>query len=87
MEKKTKFKVIKGGLSETAFTGSRQFVSAYVTDTRLMGVVGVYIHWYLPQNTLLKHFHQFFYMDAEEFGFDSYESVLESDDGGSLTVK
>lgn len=81
MEKKTKFKVIKGGLSETAFTGSRQFVSAYVTDTRLMGVVGVYIHWYLPQNTLLKHFHQFFYMDAEEFGFDSYESVLESDDG------
>lgn len=81
MENKTKFKVIKGGLSETSFTSSRQFVSAYITDTRLMGVVVIYIHWYLPQNMLLKHFHQFFYMDAEEFGFDSYESVLESDDG------
>lgn len=81
MENKTKFKVIKGGLSETSFTSSRQFVSAYITDTRLMGAVGIYVHWYLPQNMLLKHFHQFFYMDAEEFGFDSYESILESDDG------
>ena len=81
MENKTNFKVIKGGLSETSFTSSRQFVSAYITDTRLMGVVGIYVHWYLPQNMLLKHFHQFFYMDAEEFGFDSYESILESDDG------
>lgn len=81
MESKTQFQVIRGGLSETPFTSSRQFVSAYITNTRLMGVVGIYIHWYLPQNMLLKHFHQFFYMDAEEFGFDSYESVLESDDG------
>ena len=81
MESKTQFQVIRGGLSETPFTSSRQFVSSYITDTRLMGVVGIYIHWYLPENMLLKHFHQFFYMDAEEFGFDSYESVLESDDG------
>ena len=81
MENKSNFKVIKGGLSETSFTSSRQFVSAYITDTRLMGVVGIYIHWYMPQNTLRKHFHQFFYMDAEEFGFESYESILESDDG------
>lgn len=81
MENKYNFQVLRGGLSETAFTSSRQFVSAYITDTRLMGVVGIYIHWYLPENTFLKHFHQFFYMDAEEFGFDSYDSVLESDDG------
>ena len=82
MENTTTFQVLKGGLAETAFTSSRQFVSSYVTDTRLMGVMGVYIHWYLPENNFLKHFHQFFYLDAEEFGFDSYESVLESDDGG-----
>ncbi|MGN1333851.1 MAG: hypothetical protein ACI4U1_01945 [Anaerovoracaceae bacterium] len=81
MESKTQFRVINGGLADTCFTSSRQFVSAYTTDTRLMGVVGIYIHWYLPQNTLLKHFHQFFYMDAEEFGFETYESILESDDG------
>lgn len=81
MENTPKFQVIKGGLAETPFSGGRQFVSSYVTDTRLMGVIGVYIHWYLPENKYLKHFHQFFYLDAEEFGFDSYEGILESDDG------
>ena len=53
MENKYNFQVLRGGLSETAFTSSRQFVSAYITDTRLMGVVGIYIHWYLPDNTFL----------------------------------
>jgi len=78
------FKVIRGGLSETSDVAQKDFVSAYVTDTRLMGVIGVYIHWKLPQNSTLTHFHQFFYFDAEEYGFDTYKSVLTGDDGEGL---
>ena len=57
--------------------GSRkEFISAYVTDTRLMGVTGMYVHWALPENSHMTHLHQFFYFDAEECGFDTYRSVL-----------
>ncbi len=76
MENKSSFHVIRGGLSDTALTSRKEFISAYVTDTRLMGVIGIYVHWFLPENTVMKHFHQFFYLDAEELGFDTYESVL-----------
>lgn len=70
------FKVITGGLSESAASSSKEFVAAYVTDTRLMGVVGMYVHWYLPQNTVNKELYQLFYFDAEEHGFDTYKSLL-----------
>ena len=83
-DKNTSFTIIRGGLAETAQDSSRIFVSSYVTDTRLMGVTGVYIHWLLPENTTLTHFHQFFYFDAEEYGFDTYKSVLTSDSGEGL---
>lgn len=78
---KSPFSVIRGGLAETAADSRKQFISSYITDTRLMGVVGVYIHWRLPDNSVNTHFHQFFYFDAEEFGFDTYKSVLTTDDG------
>lgn len=76
MDNNSNFTVIRGGLSDSSLTSSKEFVHAYITDSRLMGVVGVYVHWYLPENILMKHFHQFFYFDAEEFGFDTYDSVL-----------
>ena len=81
---KSPFTIIRGGLSETADESRKIFLSSYITDTRLMGVVGVYIHWLLPDNTTLNHFHQLFYFDAEEYGFDTYKSVLTSDDGTGL---
>lgn len=71
-----KFRVINGGLSESINDSSKEFVSASITDTRLMGVVGMYVHWSLPENFHLTHLHQFFYFDAEETGFDTYRSVL-----------
>ncbi len=75
-ENRSKFKIITGGLSESSGSSYKEFVSAYITDTRLMGVVGVYVHWSLPENTKYTDFHQFFYFDAEEHGFDTYKSVL-----------
>lgn len=70
------FKLIRGGLSETAAGCSKEFVSASITDTRLMGVVGMCVHWKLPENSNLTDLYQFFYFDAEESGFETYQSVL-----------
>ena len=70
------FKVITGGLSEDVNSSKREFAAAYVTDTRLMGVVGMYVHWYLPDNVRHKELYQLFYFDAEEHGFDNYKSLL-----------
>ena len=70
------FKLIKGGMSETTEDSSKEFVSASITDTRLMGVVSMCVHWRLPDNSNLTDLHQFFYFDAEESGFETYRSVL-----------
>lgn len=44
-----------------------------------MGVVGLYIHWELSDTDFASDFHQFFYFDAEEYGFETYKSLLGSD--------
>ncbi len=64
------FKVLKGGLSDISTPTGERFTSAWVTNTRLMGVVCLYIFW----STHSREFHQYFYFDAEEYGFDRYES-------------
>lgn len=74
-----KFKVIKGG-AELHSTGTkRYFISAYTTDTRLMGVIGVFIHWKLSGSPNGNDFYQFFYYDAEEYGLESYTGLLNAD--------
>ena len=70
------FQLLVGGLSETASDSSKEFIDAYITDTRLMGVTCLRVHWLLPENTLRTHFYQFFYFDAEESGLENYESFL-----------
>ena len=76
----TKFRVLKGGLDSTT-NGKKTFVEAYVTDTRLMGVVGLYICWKneSEDEELVTDFHQFFYFDAEEYGFETYKSSVGGD--------
>ncbi len=74
--RKNDFSVISGGLSETAASSRREFHYAYVTNTRLMGVLGMRICWRLPDNTHYRYQYQFFYFDAEEYGLDRYESGL-----------
>ena len=75
-DNRPRFTLINGGLAEKAGDSRKEFISAYVTDTRLMGVECTYVHWFLPENSHATHLHQFFYFDAEENGFDSYRSVL-----------
>lgn len=72
-------KVIKGGGSHAVTICEHKFVTAYVTDTRLMGVVAVHIHWILESPTFYSDFHQFFYFDAEEFGLETYRSIMGDD--------
>lgn len=84
IQKSSPFTVIRGGLAETADSSRKVFLEASVTDTRLMGVIGVYIHWHLPENTTLTHLHQFFYFDAEEYGFDTYKSLLTGESDADL---
>ncbi len=75
---KPTFTLIKGGLQENHSTSKKVFVCGSVTDTRLMGVIGMHIEWSLPENCVNTSFHQFFYFDAEEHGFDTYSSALGS---------
>lgn len=73
-----KFKVIRGGL-DSPLDSNKQFISAYITDTRLMGVTGLYIHWGIEAEDLSSDFHQFFYFDAEEYGLETYKSIIGND--------
>lgn len=72
------FRLIKGGLKDKT-EWRRYFISAYVTDTRLMGVLGMYIHWRAADNGQTADFHQFFYFDAEETGFETYLGLWSDD--------
>ena len=80
---KPKLTVIEGGLSPSSRNKNRFFVSSYVTDTRLMGVLTVYIHWKLSDPLSDADLHQFFYIDCEEEGFETYRS-LSADTPGDL---
>jgi hypothetical protein len=44
-----------------------------------MGVVGLYIHWEIEAGSFASDFHQFFYFDAEEYGFETYRSISGND--------
>lgn len=79
------FTIIKGGRRPVSDDKHRTFVSSYITDTRLMGVVGLYIHWRIQHTNSNTSYHQFFYLDAEEFGFETYKGVP-SDDPEEVTM-
>jgi hypothetical protein len=79
------FKVIRGGAVASIRNNTRTFKSAFVTDTRLMGVVGLYISWELSNKNYKSDFHQFFYFDAEEYGFETYKGLI-GDDEVALNV-
>ena len=74
--KKPELKVIEGGLSVPVSQQKKLFVSAYVTDTRLMGVIVVGIRWKLDNDFPDTDYYQFFYFDCEEYGFETYKSIV-----------
>lgn len=73
---KPAFKVIKGGLASCIKDMPKHFVSAYVTDTRLMGVLAVYARWRISgSGQESESLHQFFYIDCEESGLETYKGI------------
>ncbi len=74
------FTVIEGGLVSEIRDKPKHLVTAYVTNTRLMGVLAVYARWYIARTesedgTL----HQFFYIDCEETGLETYKGLWGKD--------
>ncbi len=86
---KQRFKIIKGGADKAsgALKDTRRFVSAFVTDTRLMGVLALTVHWKNPSSEDEDDFYQFFYFDAEEYGLDSYQSLEGNDPFALETIE
>lgn len=74
-----KFEIIKGGIDTPPDIDRRTFVSAFATNTRLMGVFGMYIEWQIESFGVHSSLHQFFYFDAEEYGFETYTEVVNAD--------
>ena len=72
-DKRTIFKVLEGGLAKTTTPGYQTFSSAWITNTRLMGVVAMGIHWHGGTEEDPSDLYQFFYFDVEELGLDRYE--------------
>ena len=74
----TKLRLIKGGLGPKE-EAEKQFVSAFATDTRLMGEVAMGIHWHIKNHPAAKELFQFFSFDTESEGLDNYKSVWSED--------
>jgi|LSQX01.1.fsa_nt_gb hypothetical protein len=72
------FQVLPGGRSEHLFSDYR-FVSGEITDTRLMGVLGMHLHWELPYPTAEPNLHQYYYYDIEELGLETYRTYSGDD--------
>lgn len=73
----SRFKVITGGLLSPRTSENREFLSAYITNTRLMGVTVLHVHIRLSDREYgSRELHQFFYYDAEEYGLETYRSLL-----------
>ncbi len=76
---KPKLTVIEGGVPYLVENRQKLLVSAYVTNTRLMGVLALYAHWRISDTDEILDFHQFFYIDCEESGLETYTGILGSD--------
>lgn len=85
--KKSDLRVIVGGVKPGRSHLNRQFDYAFATDSRLLGVLVLYIRWRSGRGAQrlgdISDFHQFFYIDAGAAGIESYRS-LKGNDSGSL---
>jgi hypothetical protein len=84
---RSNLRVIVGGAGPEASGAGRRknLVRAYVTDTRLMGVLVLYMQWKTPvENYILTEknetLHQFFYIETTEAGIESYRSLTFDDE-------
>ena len=70
---RNKLRVLPGGKSEHLFADYR-FISGEITDTRLMGVLGMHLHWELPYPAAEPHLHQYNFYDIYDLGLETYRS-------------
>lgn len=70
--------LIEGGI-KSRNSCDRDFLAAYITDTRLMGAMGMFIHWRLKNCRPEEELIQFFYFDTEDLGLENYISMWEYD--------
>ena len=79
------FTVIEGGLSgaegnrtdDPSSWSEYRFMEAWATDTRLMGVLVLFVHWRVKQTGA--ELRQFFYFDVSEYGLDRFEWIENGD--------
>ena len=81
-----RFKVIIGGGGKNInyYKPRHKFKIAYVTNTRLMGVLGLFVYWETEDN---EDYVQLFHLDYEEYGIDGYESILGGDTNEVESIK
>jgi len=83
MLKKSDLRVIRGGALAAAGPDEK-FIDAYATDTRLLGVLVIYIRWQLTgikaAGRKSRDLRQFFYIETTEEGIESYQGVFGDDD-------
>ena len=86
-DRTTQLTILDGGRSLPASEMRRLFLDAYVTDTRLMGVLAVCARWALAAPFADRNdpdswedLRQFFYIDCEESGLETYQQVRGGDD-------
>ena len=84
---RNKLKVIKGGSDFSAENAPKKFISAFVTNTRLMGVLVIYVHWSLEKDGRQRSLHQFFYVETTEVGVESYSSMYGNDPKTLLEIE
>lgn len=70
------FKVIKGGIKFGTDNATRRFISGHVTNTRLMGVIGMDLQWEFSSDKFSGLLNQIFYLDAEEYGLEAYTEAF-----------
>ena len=74
------FKVLKGGLASPV-TDKYVFQDAVCTDTRLMGVLGLRVHWKDTSDPMdPEDVYHFYYYDIEEIGLDYLQISKAKDD-------
>jgi len=81
--KKSDLKVIRGGALNPA-QPDEKFIDAYATDTRLMGVLVIYIRWQLSgaraAGRKSRDLRQFYYIETTEEGIESYQGIYGDDE-------
>ncbi|MDR1778292.1 MAG: hypothetical protein LBR14_00845 [Clostridiales Family XIII bacterium] len=84
-------KVIIGGLDLRKRSEEKRYISGFTTDSRLMGVLVIYLRWelgsYYSTDEDDRSFHQFFYIETTEVGIESYRSLYGNDAVAMLEIE